>query len=73
MNVQWKLDFHVTIQGGLAFTKVTRTYINKTAGPIEAIMTIPVSVYASFFGLTALIDGKQYHAETQPKQEALAT
>ncbi|MCY4225476.1 MAG: VIT domain-containing protein [Bacteroidetes bacterium] len=68
-----KLDFHVIIQGGLAFTKVTRTYINKTAGPIEAIMTIPVSVYASFFGLTALIDGKQYHAETQPKQEALAT
>ncbi|MCY3628580.1 MAG: VIT domain-containing protein [Bacteroidetes bacterium] len=68
-----KLDFHVTIRGGLAFVKAIRTYINKTDGPIEAVMSLPVSVHAAFFGLSAVIDGKHYDAQAKPKQEALET
>ncbi|MXX96648.1 MAG: VWA domain-containing protein [Rhodothermaceae bacterium] len=68
-----KLDFHVTIRGGLAFVKAKRTYINKTDGPIEAVMSLPVSVHAAFFGLSAVIDGKHYDAQAKPKQEALET
>ena len=66
-----KLDFHVTIRGGLAFVKAKRTYINKTNGPIEAVMSLPVSVHAAFFGLSAVIDGKHYDAQAKPKQAAL--
>ena len=68
-----KLDFHVTIRGGLAFVKAVRTYINKTDGPIEAVMSLPVSIHAAFFGLSAVIDGKSYDAQAKPKQEALET
>lgn len=68
-----KLDFHVTIRGGLAFVKAVRTYINKADGPIEAVMSLPVSIHAAFFGLSAMIDGKSYDAQTKPKQEALET
>ena len=68
-----KLDFHVTIRGGLAFVKAVRTYINKADGPIEAVMSLPVSIHAAFFGLSAVIDGKSYDAQAKPKQEALET
>lgn len=68
-----KLDFHVTIRGGLAFVKAVRTYINKADGPIEAVMSLPVSIHAAFFGLRAAIDGKAYDAKATPKQEALET
>lgn len=68
-----KLDFHVTIRGGLAFVKAVRTYINKADGPIEAVMSLPVSIHAAFFGLRAVIDGKAYDAKAKPKQEALET
>ncbi len=68
-----KLDFHVTIRGGLAFVKAVRTYINKADGPIEAVMSLPVSIHAAFFGLSAIIDGKSYDAQAKPKQEALET
>ena len=68
-----KLDFHVTIQGGLAFVKSKRTYINKSDGPIEAVMSLPVSVHAAFFGLSAEIGGKHYNAQAKPKQDALET
>jgi len=68
-----KLAFHVTIQGGLALVKSTRTYINKSDDPIEAVMSLPVSVHAAFFGLSAEIDGKRYDAQAKPKHEALET
>jgi len=68
-----KLAFHVTIQGGLALVKSTRTYINKSDGPIEAVMSLPVSVHAAFFGLSAEIDGKYYDAQAKPKHQALET
>jgi len=68
-----KLDFHVTIQGGLALVKSKRTYVNKSDAPVEAVMSLPVSVHAAFFGLSAEIDGKCYDAQAKPKQEALET
>ena len=68
-----KLDFHVMIRGGLAFVKAERTYVNKTDGPIEAVMSLPVSIHAAFFGLSAVIDGKYYDAQAKPKQDALET
>ena len=68
-----KLDFDVTIRGGLALVKTTRTYVNKSDGPIEAVMSLPVPVQAAFFGLSAVIDGKRYEANAMAKVEARET
>ncbi len=68
-----KLDFHVTIQGGLALVQSKRTYINKSDDPIEAVMSLPVSVHAAFFGLSAEINGKKYDAVAKLKHAALET
>lgn len=65
-----KLGFDVTIRGGLALVKTTRTYVNQFDGPIEAIMSIPVPVQAAFFRLIASIDGKNYEAQAKEKTHA---
>lgn len=65
-----KLDFHVTVRGGLALVKTTRTYVNTESGPLEVIMSLPVPVRAAFFGLSAVIDGQRYDAQVKSKLAA---
>lgn len=68
-----KMEFEVTIRGGLALVKVERTYINSWDEPIEALMSIPVPVQAAFFGLSAVIGGERYDAIAEPKSVARET
>ena len=67
-----KMDFRVTIRGGLARVAVTRTYVNKLEEPIEAILSIPVPVQAAFFDLSAVINDKRYEAQAQFRNQARA-
>ena len=63
----------VTIQGGLALVETKRTFRNKEESPIEALLTIPVPVQATFFGLTARIGERVLHGVAQGRSQARET
>lgn len=63
----------VTIQGGLALVETKRTFRNQEENPIEALLTIPVPVQATFFGLTARIGERVLHGVAQGRSEARET
>lgn len=63
----------VTIQGGLALVETKRTFRNQEQRPIEALLTIPVPVQATFFGLTARIGERVLHGVAQGRSQARET
>ena len=63
----------VTIQGGLALVETRRTFRNREENPIEALLTIPVPVQATFFGLTARIGERVLHGVAQGRSQARET
>ena len=63
----------VTIQGGLALVETKRTFRNQEERPIEALLTIPVPVQATFFGLTARIGERVLHGVAQGRSQARET
>ena len=63
----------VTIQGGLALVETKRTFRNEEESPIEALLTIPVPVQATFFGLTARIGERVLHGVAQGRSQARGT
>ena len=63
----------VTIQGGLALVETKRTFRNQEKSPIEALLTIPVPVQATFFGLTARIGERVLHGIAQGRSQARET
>lgn len=63
----------VTIQGGLALVETKRTFRNQEESPIEALLTIPVPVQATFFGLTARIGERVLHGVAQGRSQARET
>lgn len=63
----------VTIQGGLALVETKRTFRNQEESPIEALLTIPVPVQATFFGLTARIGERVLHGVAQGRSQARGT
>lgn len=63
----------VTIQGGLALVETKRTFRNQEERPVEALLTIPVPVQATFFGLTARIGERVLHGVAQGRSQARET
>lgn len=63
----------VTIQGGLALVETKRTFRNQEERPIEALLTIPVPVQATFFGLTARIGERVLRGVAQGRSQARET
>jgi hypothetical protein len=60
----------VTIRGGLAIVATERLFRNSEPRAIEATMTFPVPVDATFCALSARIDGRTLQALAQPRSGA---
>ncbi len=67
------LSINVTVQGGLALVETKRTYHNSEDRSIEALLTLPVPVQATFFGLTAEIEGRRLRGIAQGREAARET
>ena len=65
-----RLDIDVTVDGALALVETKRTYCNESKSPVEALLTFPVPVHATFFGLTAKIGDRVLEAQAHAKKEA---
>jgi hypothetical protein len=63
----------VTIRGGLAFVTTERAFRNAESRPIEAKLTFPVPVDATFCALAARMDGRTLRAEAKARAAARAT
>lgn len=63
----------VRVLSGLAFVRMTRTFRNVEANPIEAVMTFPVGFDAVVTGLAATIDGRRMVGVAKERAEARET
>ncbi|MCZ8133539.1 MAG: VIT domain-containing protein [Rhodobacteraceae bacterium] len=63
----------VRVLSGLAFVRMTRTFRNSEANPIEAVMTFPVGFDAVVTGLAATIDGRRMVGVAKERAEARET
>ena len=67
------MEIDVILDGGLAVVETKRTYRNSEKQPIEALLTFPVPVHATFFGLVAEIGGRELRGIAQAREEANET
>ena len=67
------IDIGITLTGGLAIVETKRTFRNDEEEAIEALLSLPVPVYATFFGLTAKIAGRILKGIAQVREEARET
>ena len=67
------LAIDVTVRGGLALVEAKRAYHNPESKPVEALLTLPVPVQATFFGLTAKVGDRQLAGIAQKREEARDT
>ncbi len=67
------MDIGITLSGGLAVVETKRTFRNNEASAIEALLSLPVPVHATFFGLKANIDGRILKGIAQAREEARET
>jgi len=63
-------DVHVTINNGIALTKVTQVFHNTERRQIEALYTFPVPKGASVANFSMWINGKEMVGEVLEKQRA---
>jgi hypothetical protein len=66
-------EFDVTIEAGLAVVVTRRVFRNEEQGSIEATLTFPVPVHATFFDLQANGDGHRIHAHARRREHARST
>jgi len=63
-------DVHVTINNGIAVTRVTQVFHNTERRQVEALYTFPVPNGASVAGFSMWINGKEMVGEVLEKQRA---
>jgi len=63
-------DVHVTLNNGIAVTKVTQVFHNTERRPVEALFTFPVPKGASVANFSMWIHGKEMVGEVVEKQRA---
>ena len=63
-------DVRVTINNGIAVTRVTQVFHNKEARPVEALYTFPVPKGASVANFSMWIGGKEMVGEVVEKERA---
>jgi hypothetical protein len=62
----------VAIAAPLASVSITRVFRNDEDRPIEAVITLPVPVHATVYGLQAVIDGRVLNGVAKARQTARA-
>src|ERR1041385_7985196 len=63
-------DVHVTLNNGIAVTKVTQVFHNTEKRQVEALYTFPVPKGASVANFSMWINGKEMVGEVLEKQRA---
>src|SRR5438876_7039559 len=63
-------EVHVTLNNGIAVTKVTQVFHNTERRPVEALYTFPVPKGASVANFSMWINGKEMVGEVDEKQRA---